>query len=79
MFVVDNIIDASKMATHDQRMFLYPISQRSKQVSALLIEQAEHYDTTNHLFDTVCGIRKKENEYKVIVKRSVFKRGKDES
>lgn len=61
-FIVESIVDKSRMNVDAQHILPYPISTGGEQASAELKKQAGNYDTPYHLVENVCGIRKKENE-----------------
>lgn len=79
VFVVEDIVNANKMVVHAQRMLSYPVSQQGELAFAELVKQADHYDTSYHLVDSIRGIRKKGSEYDVLMKWLGFEKGNDKT
>lgn len=71
--------DASKIAAHAQRMVLYPTMRGSEQASIEQNQQLQHYDKTYHVVGLIRGVRKRHEEYEVLVKWLRSDGGDDET
>lgn len=67
VFVVKDILNARKTIVHAQRMLPYRVTHRGEQASAELKQQAEHYDTTYPLVDSIWSIWKKRGKHEMLV------------